>query len=96
MAQVVLTRALAGVVEGELEHEVAGASTVGEALEGVFGRFPVLRRYLLTDGGAVRQHVNVFLNAELVRDRVGLSDVVGEGDRVDVIQAVSGGGLRPA
>ncbi|MBT5773196.1 MAG: MoaD/ThiS family protein [Dehalococcoidia bacterium] len=75
---------------GKLEYEVPGG-TVREALLWVFERQPTLRRYLLTDDGALRRHVNIFVNEELIRDRQGLSDTIGEGDRVQVLQAVSGG-----
>lgn len=90
MARLILTRALSAQTQGDLEHEVAGES-VGEALASLFERYPQLRRYLLTDTGAVRQHVNVFLNEALIEDRRALSDAVGPGDRIHVIQAVSGG-----
>jgi molybdopterin converting factor small subunit len=90
VAELILTRALAAQVNNQLQHEVDGAN-VREALESVFAAYPQLRRYLLTDGGAVRQHVNVFLNETLIEDRRGLSDAVSSGDTIHVIQAVSGG-----
>ncbi len=90
MAALILTRALAAQVDHQLEHEVEGAS-VREALDSLFAMHPQLRRYLLTDGGTVRQHVNVFLNETLIEDRRGLSDAVSPGDTIHVIQAVSGG-----
>ena len=90
MPELVLTRALSVQTMGELEYEVPGG-TVRDALLSVFERQPTLRRYLLTDDGALRRHVNIFVNEELIEDRQRLSDSIGEGDRIQVLQAVSGG-----
>ncbi|HSQ07871.1 MAG TPA: hypothetical protein VLM84_09295 [Chromatiaceae bacterium] len=72
------------------QARVAGA-TVRQALEGYFAANPAVRGYVLDDQGAVRAHVAIFLNQTLIRDRVGLSDPVGEGDDLFVAQALSGG-----
>ena len=90
MPELILTRALAAQARDELEHELSGTS-VREAFDALFERHPQLRRYLLTDTGAVRRHVNVFLNETLIKDRRALSDAVSPGDTINVIQAVSGG-----
>ena len=90
MPELILTRALAAQARDELEHELSGTS-VREAFDALFERHPQLRRYLLTDTGAVRRHVNVFLNDTLIKDRRALSDAVSPGDTIHVIQAVSGG-----
>lgn len=91
MPELVLTRALAVQTMGELEFQVPGG-TVREVLSSVFARQPTLRRYLLTDDGALRRHVNIFVNETLIEDRQGLSDAVSGDDRIQVLQAVSGGG----
>lgn len=72
------------------ETSVDGA-TVGAALARVFAERPALRGYLLDDQGALRRHVAVYVNGELVRDRVGLSDTVGPDDEIYVFQALTGG-----
>ncbi len=90
MAQVILTRAVAQHANFELQHEV-DAATVREACDALFSRHPALRRYLLTDTGAVRRHVNFFVNDELIEDRRGLSDELRPDDTIHVLQAVSGG-----
>ena len=90
MPELILTRALAAQARDELEHELSGTS-VREAFDALFERHPQLRRYLLTDTGAVRRHVNVLLNETLIKDRRALSDAVSPGDTIHVIQAVSGG-----
>jgi molybdopterin converting factor small subunit len=72
------------------ELRVEGA-TVGAALDAVFAECPTLRGYVLDDQGAVRRHVNVFINGEMIGDRGGLGDPVGPHDQIYVIQALTGG-----
>lgn len=69
----------------------AEGSTVRELLDAVFADNPQLRSYILDDQGRVRRHVNVFINARMVVDRITLSDPVGPRDEVFVFQALSGG-----
>ncbi len=69
---------------------VAGA-TVREALEEVFRANPRLRGYVLDDQGRLRKHVVVFVDGELVADRVRLADPVRPASAVYVMQALSGG-----
>jgi molybdopterin synthase sulfur carrier subunit len=70
--------------------DVDGA-TVRHALEAAFAVYPQVRGYLLDDGGALRQHVTVFVDGAVVRDRVRLATRVQAGSRIDVLQALSGG-----
>lgn len=70
--------------------EVAGR-TVGEALEAVFADNPRARGYVLDDQGGLRQHMTVFVDGVMVRDRTKLSDPVGPASSVWVFQALSGG-----
>ncbi|MDZ4699684.1 MAG: hypothetical protein SH809_08275 [Rhodothermales bacterium] len=69
---------------------IAGA-TVREVLESYFASNPRVRRYVLDDQGALRKHVAIFLNQELIHDRIGLNDPVGESADIYVAQALSGG-----
>jgi hypothetical protein len=69
---------------------VEGA-TVREALETYFQGHPGVRSYVLDDQGALRKHVAIFRNNALIRDRVGLSDLVSGKDDIFVAQALSGG-----
>lgn len=70
--------------------EVAGA-TVAEVLDEVFRQNPRLRGYVLDEQGAVRQHMNVFVDGEQVRDRASLADAVAADAEIWVMQALSGG-----
>jgi molybdopterin synthase sulfur carrier subunit len=72
------------------ETEVRGRS-VGEVLEAVFAENPQARSYVLDDQAALRKHITVFVDGKMIRDRVRLSDVVGENSRIHVLQALSGG-----
>jgi molybdopterin converting factor small subunit len=65
--------------------------TVGEVLHAYFTEHPPVRGYVLDDVGAVRNHVAIFRNDDLITDRTSLADPVADGDRIHVFQALSGG-----
>lgn len=65
--------------------------TLREVLEAALRTAPELAHYVFDDQRAVRQHVAVFVNRQLVQDRVTLAQPLGDGDRVFVVQALSGG-----
>jgi molybdopterin converting factor small subunit len=67
------------------------AITVAGIVAGVEDHYPGLAAYLVEDNGALRQHVNIFINDTFIRDRKHLSDRVQPDDEVHVIQALSGG-----
>jgi molybdopterin converting factor small subunit len=69
---------------------VEGA-TVREALARVFEQNPKLRGYVVDDQGAVRKHMNVFIDGVQIRDRLELGDRVEPSSEIYVIQALSGG-----
>ena len=52
---------------------------------------PDLYRGICDDTGAVRRHVNVFVNHDHMRDRDGLDTALVAGDEVIILPAVSGG-----
>jgi molybdopterin synthase sulfur carrier subunit len=70
--------------------EVEGA-TVRDAFAAVFALHPQLRSYLVDEQDRLRKHVNVFVNGAMIKDRAGLSDPLAAGDKVWVMQALSGG-----
>ena len=67
------------------------AATLRGALAEIERRHPALYRSVCNETGAVRPHVNLFVNAALARDRQGLDTPLRSGDVVTIIQAVSGG-----
>jgi len=72
------------------DTEAAGG-TVREVLEQVFGGNPKARGYVLDDQGALRKHMIIFIDGEIIRDRDGLSDPVTDASAIHVFQALSGG-----
>ncbi len=70
--------------------DVAG-STVREALDNAFREQPQLRSYVLDDQDRLRRHVVIFVDGQLIEDRGGLSDSVGETSELLLMQALSGG-----
>jgi molybdopterin converting factor small subunit len=72
------------------ETTVSGR-TVREVLDAVFAANPKARGYVLDEHGELRRHMTIFVDGELVRDRVALSDEVSDGGEVYVMQALSGG-----
>ena len=67
------------------------APTLRDALAKAFEAAPAMRHYVLDEQGAVRKHVAVFVNAQMLRDRAALDIPLGPGDKVMVIQALTGG-----
>jgi sulfur-carrier protein len=67
------------------------ASTVHDLLVKLEQKHPGLSSYLVDESGQLRQHVNVFVKDELIRDREKLSDTVQKNDVVFIFQALSGG-----
>jgi len=52
---------------------------------------PALHRSVCDETGAVRRHVNLFVNTSHVREREGLDTALVPGDEVIILPAVSGG-----
>ncbi len=67
------------------------AQNVAEALDKVEETFPGLKSYLLKDDGSLRDHVNLFIGDEMVKDRVALQDCLKAQDQLFIMQAISGG-----
>ena len=85
-------------VPGALRASCGGASeltlsapNVRDALEQLERRYPALYRGVCDETGAVRRHINVFVNTSNVRDLQGLDTVLASGDTVTILPAVSGG-----
>ncbi|MCE9584660.1 MAG: MoaD/ThiS family protein [Planctomycetes bacterium] len=70
---------------------VISAATVRGALEEIEKRHADLYRGICDDTGAVRRHVNVFVNETHMRDRDGLDTKLSPGDELSLLPAVSGG-----
>ena len=66
-------------------------SSVRAALEQLERTHPELYRSVCDDTGAVRRHVNLFVNDDFLRDREGLDTALRPGDTLTIMPAVSGG-----
>ena len=75
---------------GEAELSIA-AGTVRAVLDDLERTRPVLYRNVCDETGAVRRHLNIFVNEENVRDLDGLQTMLKGGDVVTIVPAVSGG-----
>ncbi len=62
-----------------------------EVLEAALRAAPELAHYVFDDQRAVRKHVAVFINKHMVQDRVRLDQPLEDGDRVLIVQALTGG-----
>jgi molybdopterin converting factor small subunit len=71
---------------GEGRHELDGG-TIGEIIQRLEDQHPELRGWILDEQGRIRRHINVYVNGE---QGEGLTPVA-QGDRVDVLPAISGG-----
>lgn len=60
-------------------------------LEAALQAAPALAGYVFDDQRAVRRHVAVFVNQQMVRERDRLERSLAAGDRVLVVQALTGG-----
>jgi MoaD family protein len=66
-------------------------TSVRAMLEEIERRYPALYRGICDETGAVRRHVNLFVNTQHMRDRNGLDTLLAAGDVVTILPAVSGG-----
>jgi sulfur-carrier protein len=71
-------------------RDVRGA-TLREVLDDYFASNARARGYVLDEQGRLRQHMAAFVDGRQVHDRERLSDPVGAGAVVDILQALSGG-----
>jgi len=76
---------------GGASELVISAPNVRAALEGLERSHPSLYCNICDETGAVRRHINIFVNASHMRDRDGLDTALVPGDEVIVLPAVSGG-----
>lgn len=72
------------------EAEAPGR-TVREVLENVFLENSQARSYVLDDQSVLRKHMTIFVDGQMIRDRVKLSDAVTETSKIYILQALSGG-----
>lgn len=68
------------------------AATLEEAMQALLATYPRLRVHLFDEQGAQRRHILFFYNDQDMRRLASLDLPLYPGDRLSVVQAVSGGG----
>ena len=81
---------LRGYCAGVAELSVP-AATVRAALNQLEQSQSALYRRVCDETGAVRRHLNIFVNTAHIRDLSGIETPLAEGDEVTILPAVSGG-----
>ena len=74
-----------------LVFQLREAATVAELLDVVATAHRALERRVRDEQGALRDHVNLFVGEDNVRDRLGTATVLRGGDQVSILAAISGG-----
>jgi len=70
--------------------EVEG-TTVGDALQGLVGKYGDLRRHLYNDDGKLRSFVNIYVNDEDIRHLDREQTALRAGDTISIVPSVAGG-----
>lgn len=90
MAKIKFTSALKRFFPTLTEHEIEG-DTVREVLNNIEKIYPGISNYLMQDDGTLRKHVNIFVEGNLIANRITLNDRVKQRDELLIFQALSGG-----
>jgi len=72
------------------DFEMEGKN-VSELLEKIDTKYSGIKNYLVDDRGALRKHVNIFVDGELILDREKMTDTLKNESEVFIMQALSGG-----
>ena len=86
----------------QLRNLAAGASsvvvvvdstpvTVSSVLDSLAATHPALERRVRDEAGRTRVHVNLFVDADNIRDLDGVETTVADGSDLSIIPAISGG-----
>lgn len=76
---------------GDVNELSLNAANVRRLLEELECQYPELHRCVCNETGAVRQHINIFVNEEHMRELAGIETSLESGDVVTIMTAVSGG-----
>lgn len=69
----------------------ARGDAVGEALDDLTQRYPVLKKHLYNEEGTLRSFVNIYLNDEDIRYLNGESTPLGTDDTLSIVPSIAGG-----
>lgn len=89
---IVIPTPLRQFASGQSEIEVE-AATAGEALEKLTAQFAELKKHLYSDGGSLRNFINVYVGDEDIRDLDNLETEVKNGDEILIVPSIAGGNI---
>jgi sulfur-carrier protein len=75
----------------KVDVPLADGATIGDLLDQLGHEWPALERRIRDEQRVVRQHVNVFVGAENMRELDGQSTTLTDGTEISLIGAISGG-----
>lgn len=75
----------------EIDVSAGHGDTVRDAVGEMLQQFPTLTPDVLSNGGELADHVNVFINGRNIRLMDGLDTVIEEGQRLDIFPPIAGG-----
>ena len=75
----------------KLTDTQANGKTLRAVIDEIEARYPGVTRYVLDDQGRLRQHVNIFIDGAMIKDRTSLTDAFQENSEIYIMQALSGG-----
>jgi molybdopterin synthase sulfur carrier subunit len=77
-------------VDNQLEFSVAG-TTIGEMIDNLLLRYPLLQTHLFDMDGNLRRHFNIFVNGIHIRELDEMNTLLEENDRVILMASAAGG-----
>jgi sulfur-carrier protein len=75
----------------KLKDTAIAGNTLTAVLQEIEAGNPGVCKYVLDEQGHLRQHVNIFIDGALIKDRTTLSDPFTENSEIYIMQALSGG-----
>ena len=67
------------------------STNLNDLINQLEGKYTGIKSYLLDDKDSLREHINIYIGQDLIRDRINLSDSLKPEDRILIMQAISGG-----
>ena len=75
----------------DLQPMEVDVKEVHEVIDLLEKSYPGISGYIIDDQGILRQHVNIFVDGSMIKDRNKQTDILQENSEVYIMQALSGG-----
>ena len=92
MIKILIPYALRAFTGRNAEVEVEGG-TAGDAINALASAYPALKTHLFTEGGQLRDFINLFVGGVNINSLQGLNTPVADNGEVMIVPAIAGGGL---